>query len=318
MKRYPGQQTRTALVATIALGSALVALPAMAQSSQNTQHLRGQITSVSDNGFTMTTHNDGKRQVELSSQTKISAVTPGDLSNIQKGTFIGTANVQQNGQNRALEMVIFPPSMKGTGLGDYGWDLTPAMANQSATVSTNAQSGPSKTAGGSSMTNGTVTSESNASNSNGSMTSGSSMTNGTVSSKSSGSGSMTSGSSMTNGTVSSKSNGSNSMSSGSSMTNGTVSSENNGSNSMSSGSSMTNGTVAGQSGGNQSTTLTVDYGKGSKKIVVPNDVPTVKVHPGNQSDLKKGAHVFVVGPKTSGTFNAKMVIVGKNGTIPPM
>lgn len=102
------------------------------------------------------------------------------------------------------------------------------------------------------------------------------------------------------------------------MTNGTVSSKTSGSSSRTSGSSMTNGTVAGQSGSGHSTTLSVDYGKGKKKIVVPRDVPTVKVHPGDKSDLKKGEHVFVAGPKASGAFNAKMVIVGKNGTVPPM
>lgn len=276
MKNYPLPNARIVLAATVALGSALVALSAMAEQGQDTQHLRGQITAVSDGGFTMTTDNGAKRQIQMSSKTTIAAVTPGDLSHIKKDTFIGTANVKDNGKNKALEMVIFPPSMKGTGLGDYGWDLTPAMANQSATVGQNAQSGASKTASGSSMTNGTVTSESSASNSGGSMASGSSMTNGTVSSKSSGS------------------------------------------NAMSSGSSMTNGTVSGQSGNGQSTTLTVDYGQGSKKIVVPSDVPTVKVQAGHKSDLKKGAHVFVAGPKTSGTFNAEKVIVGKNGTIPPM
>lgn len=290
MLRNSNNQKRIALTGALVLGTALVALPAMA--ANDTQHLRGQITAVSDSGFTMTTQSGDKRQIKLSSKTQIATATKGDLSNIEKGTFIGTANVEKNGENRALEMVIFPPSMKGTGLGDYSWDLSPSMVGQPA--------GGSQTAGGS-------------------MTSGSSMTNGTVSSKSGDS--MTSGSSMTNGTVSSKTSDSgSSMASGSSMTNGTVSSKTSGGSgsSMASGSSMTNGTVTQSSGGNQSITLTVDYGKGSKKIVVPADVPTVKLQPGSKDDLKSGAHVFVAGPQTSGAFNAKKIIVGKNGTVPPM
>lgn len=273
--------TQIAAACTLALGAAVTALPAMAADSS--QHLRGQITSVSDSGFTMTTDSGDKRKVMLSSDAKIAAVTKGDLSNIEKGTFIGTANVKKNGQNQALEMVIFPPSMKGTGLGDYSWDLSPSM------VPGKSGSQGSATASGSSMTNGTVSSKSS-----GSMSGGSSMTNGTVSSKSGGS--MSSGSSMTNGTVSSKTSGS--------MNGG--------------GSSMTNGTVTSQNGGGKMITLNVDYGKGSKKIVVPADVPTVKVGPGEKSDLKAGAHVFVVGPKSSGTFHAEKVIVGKNGVVPPM
>ena len=259
MKQNLTRTTSIAVAGAIAL-AALTALPALAA---DTQHLRGRITSVSDNGFTMTTRSGDERQVVLSSDTKIAAVTKGDLSNIDKGTFIGTANVERDGENRALEMVIFPPSMKGTGLGDYGWDLSPAMANGSA--------------GG----QGSATAN------------GSSMTNGTVSAKTSGG--MSGGSSMTNGTVSAKSGGS-----------------------MSSGSSMTNGSVTSASGGGQSITLQVDYGKGSKTIVVPADVPTVKVAPGSRSDIKAGAHVFVAGPQADGKFSAERVIVGRNGTVPPM
>lgn len=252
MKYKLRNQIRVAVVCTIAVGAAVSALPAIA--AGQTEHLRGTITSVSDHGFTMATNAGQTRQIMMSSKTQLAAVTHGDLSHIKKGTFIGTANVKRNGKNQALEMVIFPPSMKGTGLGNYSWDLTPAMEQ----------------------------SETGEGGQNGSQTAPS------------GSG-MSSGSSMTNGTVSSKSGGS-----------------------MASGSSMTNGTVKGLSEGGESMTLNVNYGKGSKKIVVPAGVPTVKIQAGKKSDLKKGAHVFVAGPKSSGAFNAQIVIVGKNGVVPPM
>lgn len=250
MKKKLIRTTHIAVAGTIAFAAAVAALPALAADAS--QHLRGQISSVSDNGFTMTTKSGDKRQILLSSNTKIAAVTKGDLSSIQKGTFIGTANVEKDGQNQALEMVIFPPSMKGTGLGDYSWDLSPSTEQAQAS---------SQTAGSGS--------------------------------------SMASGSSMTNGTVSAKPRGA--MASG-----------------QAAGSSMTNGSVTGQSGSGQSITLQVNYGKGSKTIVVPADVPTVKVQPGSRSDIKAGAHVFVAGPKTSGKFSAERVIVGRDGTVPPM
>lgn len=266
MKRSTTNRTRIAVTCALALTGAIAALPAIAADA--TVHLRGQITTVNNDGFTMTTNDGAKRRIVLSSDTKIAAVTPGDLSHIEKGTFIGTANVKRDGQNQALEMVIFPASMKGTGLGDYGWDLSPSMVQSGSSASQTAKSG-------------------------GSMTAGSSMTNGTVTAKSSGS--MSADSSMTNGTVTAKSGGS-----------------------MNAGSSMTNGTVTGQSSSGGSITLQVDYGKGSKTIVVPSDVPTVKVQPGSRADIKAGAHVFVAGPKTNGPVTAGRVIVGKNGTVPPM
>ncbi|WP_423824098.1 hypothetical protein V5738_09025 [Salinisphaera sp. SPP-AMP-43] len=267
MRAHRINRKRMMLAGTIALGSALITLPALAQ--QQSQHLRGQITATASSGFTLTTRDGQKRQIALTDDTKIAAVTKGDLSSIDKGTFIGTANVESDGQHKALEMVIFPPSMKGTGLGDYAWDLTPAMAG--------ASSSGSRTADGSSMTNGSVTAQSQ-----GSMSADSSM--GT-------------GSSMTNGTVSSKNKAS--------MT--------------ADGSSMTNGTVTQQSGAKASSiTLQVDYGEGTKTIVVPADVPTVKVQPGQRSDIKTGAHVFVAGPTSDGTVQAARVIVGRNGVVPPM
>jgi len=267
-------QKNIAVACAIALSAVVASTPAMAKKSE-TEHLRGVITASSDTGFTVKTEDGQMRKIALSSKTKIAAASKGDLSNIEKGTFIGTANVDKDGENHALEMVIFPPSMKGTGLGDYGWDLTPSMANKSAKNDASASSQGSKMAG-SSMTNGTVTSKSN-----GSMTAGSSMTNGTVESKTAGS--MTAGS-------------------GSAM----------------SGSSMTNGTVTKSSNDDKMLTLNVNYGKGSKTIHVPADVPTVKVEPGKKTDIVDGAHVFVAGPQGTSPFKAAMVIVGKNGTVPPM
>ncbi|RJS95235.1 metal ABC transporter permease [Salinisphaera sp. Q1T1-3] len=245
----------------MSLATAFTVLPAFAaDTASQTQHLRGVITASTKQSVKLKTDNGQVRTVALTADTGVATAVPGDLDHIEQGTFIGTANVERGGQHQALEMVIFPPSMKGTGLGDYGWDLSPAEAGQG----------------------------------NGSMTAGSSMTNGTVQSKSSGS--MTAGSSMTNGTVESKSGGA-----------------------MSAGSSMTNGTVKHTNSGGDTITLKVDYGQGTKTIVVPRDVPTVKVAPGAVPDLKTGAHAFaIVTSNADGRLTAKKVIVGKNGTVPPM
>ncbi|MDA3920020.1 MAG: hypothetical protein PF501_04965 [Salinisphaera sp.] len=280
------RQTHIAAACALALSAVIASAPAFAKKSQ-TEHVRGTIESTSNNGFTVKTNDGQMRKVTMSSSTRLSTVMPGDLSNIKKGTYIGTANVKRDGNNQALEMVIFPASMKGAGLGDYGWDMSPSMRQQ--------LSGGGSQTSGSSMTNGTVTS-----NNSGSMAAGSSMTNGTVTSASGSS--MSSGSSMTNGTVESKSSGS-------------MSADDN---SGSGNSSMTNGTVSKTSKSNQMLTLKVDYGKGSKTIQVPADVPTVKVGKGQKSDIVKGAHVFVAGPQGGNPLKAKFVAVGVNGTVPPM
>lgn len=260
--------TRTASRALLFSGitALLVAVAAPAMATQAGAHIRGTISNVTANGFTVNTAT-GSEQVAISDSTKIVGVVPSSLDQVKDGTYIGTANVPQGNSSRALELVVFPDSMKGAGLGNYPWDLS-------------AQGGQSSSMSHSSMTNGTVTKT-------GSRMGGSSMTNGTVTET----GSRMGGSSMTNGTVTKTA-------------------------SRMGGSSMTNGTVT-NSNGKHGMTLTVNYGKGSKTIQVPADVPVVTFQPAQKSAIVTGAHVFVAG-KPGNPVQAGMVAVGLNGTVPPM
>lgn len=150
------------LLASMAIAMS-AALPAFA--ADPAMHVRGTVTDVTATGFTVQT-TTGAQNVALAADTRIAGVIPSNLDAIQPGSFIGSANVPDGAAANALEVVVFPPAMKGTGLGDYAWDL------------------PAHGAGGSAMTNGSVKSA---------------MTNGTV--KSNKAGGMAMHSAMTNGTV---------------------------------------------------------------------------------------------------------------------
>ncbi|MEA9391944.1 hypothetical protein SJI19_15560 [Acerihabitans sp. TG2] len=81
---------------------------------------------------------------------------------------------------------------------------------------------------------------------------------------------------------------------------------------------MTNGTV-GQLVNANGRTMTVKYQNGEKKVVVPDDVPIVTLSPGDKSLLKTGAHVIIFPDAgTTKPVVAGRMIVGVNGTIPPM
>ena len=83
-------------------------------------------------------------------------------------------------------------------------------------------------------------------------------------------------------------------------------------------SSMTNGTI-GSVVGTNGRTMTVDYKGGQKKLMVPDDVPVVDLEPGTKALLKPGAHVVAFGPKgADGSVDAKRIIVGEDGAVPPM
>jgi hypothetical protein len=139
---------RTHLTAgVVAAFSALAASAALA--APTPQHIRGTITSYSS-GTLMVTTATGHVSLHLSPKAHIAGILPAAVSDIKTGTFIGTANAPMDGTARALEVVVFPDAMRGTGEGDYPWDL-PAGGKASAMTN-----GTIAAPRASSMTNATV------------------------------------------------------------------------------------------------------------------------------------------------------------------
>jgi hypothetical protein len=66
--------------------------------------------------------------------------------------------------------------------------------------------------------------------------------------------------------------------------------------------------------------LTMKYKDGEKKISVPNNAVIVQFVPGDKSDLKPGAKIFVVGGTKlpNGDIETAGINVGKDGITPPM
>ena len=103
-------------------------------------HVRGAVMAV-DGTMVTIKDNDGKDfGLTLGDDWKIAGVVPAALSDIKQGTFIGTANTEGPDGNKALEVVVFPETMRGTGEGNYGWDLKPKSAMTNATVGQSVES----------------------------------------------------------------------------------------------------------------------------------------------------------------------------------
>jgi hypothetical protein len=151
---------------TLAATMAFV-VPAMA--AAQSERIRGTIESVDPNGITVQTQQGNKVKVSLTDATKYVTVVKSNLSNVAKGSFVGTATKGSGNFLVALEVVIFPPSMRGTGEGHYGWDelqdTTMAGAGNVSSSITNgtvetAPSGGPGTAVNTTMTNGDIQSAS--------------------------------------------------------------------------------------------------------------------------------------------------------------
>ena len=123
-------------------------------------HVRGTIVSAAPDKLTVQTAT-GRMTLALDATTKIAGIVPSSLDQIKAGTFVGIANVPGKDASSALEVVVFPDAMKGSGLGDYAWDLAPMAGSGAGTSAmTNGTVKASSMAGGaavaSAMTNGTV------------------------------------------------------------------------------------------------------------------------------------------------------------------
>jgi hypothetical protein len=136
---------RKLLLATLLVATLLTGVSAMA--ADQPVHIRGTVTDVTATGFTVQT-DAGSRTIAIAADTRITGVVASSIDEIKPGSFIGSANVPDGATSRALEVVVFPPAMKGSGLGDYAWDLPAKGASASAMTNGNVMA--------SAMTNGTV------------------------------------------------------------------------------------------------------------------------------------------------------------------
>lgn len=136
------------------LAAALLGGAATAQSQATPEHVRGQIVSVEGNTLTVKSRQGKTVKLELADDVKVAVAEKGDLADVKDGAFIGTTAVpQRDGTLRAVEVHVFPDSMKGTGEGHRPWDLRAGSTMTNATVSkVDSSSGK----GSSTMTNATV------------------------------------------------------------------------------------------------------------------------------------------------------------------
>jgi hypothetical protein len=115
---------------------AVSTLSALAQRAPVPTRVRGTIESV--NGDTMQVKSRSGEDVNLhiASDVRVSGITKISLAEIKAGSFVGATTVPgPDGGDRAVEVHVFPESMRGTGEGSRPYDLKPNSSMTNATVS---------------------------------------------------------------------------------------------------------------------------------------------------------------------------------------
>jgi hypothetical protein len=133
----------------LAAGFALAVSPALAQNPP-VASARATIETVAPDGAALSvrTRAGEERKVHLGPKTRFVLVVPATLADVKPSSFIGVAAMPgENGEQKAMEVHIFPEAMRGTGEGFRPFDLAPGstMTNGNIDARVDATTGPKLT-----------------------------------------------------------------------------------------------------------------------------------------------------------------------------
>lgn len=141
------------MITRIMLGAtcAMALLAASAQAQDKPLRVRGTVEQVDGTVLTVKSRAGEMLKVKMADDAKVVALVKASLADIKPGSFVGsTAMPEENGSWKAVEVHIFPESMRGTGEGDRPYDYKPKSTMTNGTVGN---------VGSKSTTTGTVGSE---------------------------------------------------------------------------------------------------------------------------------------------------------------
>ena len=124
--------TVTRILAALSLASICIALPA---SAQETVRIRGTIERVEGPVYVVKNRDGAELKLTVTDTPLFVAIVKSTIADIKPGMFVGsTGMTQPDGSQKAVEVHIFPESMRGTGEGHYDWDLKPQTKMTNANV----------------------------------------------------------------------------------------------------------------------------------------------------------------------------------------
>ncbi|HTN28184.1 MAG TPA: hypothetical protein VL180_10395 [Burkholderiales bacterium] len=97
--------------------------------------IRGTVEKLDGNVLTVKARDSQSMSVKMADSFAVMGIQKANVSEIASGKFIGATTVgERDGALVALEVHIFPESMRGTGEGHYPWDLQPNSMMTNANI----------------------------------------------------------------------------------------------------------------------------------------------------------------------------------------
>ena len=136
------QSSKSLKFAALAFATALAALAASPSAlAADGVRVRGTVVSVTGDTLLVKSREGADVSIKLNMGWKAGGIAKAKLADIKQGDFVGIASLPgASGPDGALEVLIFPPAMRGTGEGSYGWDLKPNSSMTNGAVSEAVQS----------------------------------------------------------------------------------------------------------------------------------------------------------------------------------
>jgi len=120
-------------LATVSFALICIATPASA--ADDTVRIRGTIERVEGPVYVVKNRDGAELKLTVTDNPLFVAISPSTMADIKPGMFVGSAGMMQaDGTQKAIEVHIFPESMRGTGEGHYDWDLKPQSKMTNANV----------------------------------------------------------------------------------------------------------------------------------------------------------------------------------------
>ncbi len=124
-----------AVLMALPLSAAFAPLSPSAFAQAERIRVRGTVIGLSGQTLKVKTREGESADVTLADGWTVSGMARASMADIKPGDFVGIASLpRESGGDGALEVLIFPPAMKGTSEGSYGWDLQPNSTMTNATV----------------------------------------------------------------------------------------------------------------------------------------------------------------------------------------
>jgi hypothetical protein len=134
MKQARRTLLRLAALTALALPLGALAQPAPAAPAP-TVRLRGTIESLSDTKMVLRERSGERIELAIAPNLQVTEMYPVTLADVRAGSFVGVGGMPQpDGSQRAIAVVLFPESMRGTGEGHRPFDFLPQSTMTNATV----------------------------------------------------------------------------------------------------------------------------------------------------------------------------------------